>query len=118
MILKGKVTSGTNNATFWINKLDELYTSKTGMKLYPGTLNVKLPEQYILPLNVIRLEKEEHGGHVSVSIFPCRIFDRKAFIIRTDNDDGLDIIEIATDAKLRTVYGLVDGDIVDVVVDE
>jgi len=117
MILKGKVKAGTNNASYWINKLDELYTLKTGMKLYPGTLNIELPEQFIPPSNVIRLEKEEHGGHVSVSILPCSIFGRKAFIIRTDTDDRLNIIEIATDVRLRDEYCLGDGDIVEVTID-
>ena len=117
MILRGKVTSGENNASYWINRLDDLYTLKTGMKLYPGTLNIELPEQFILASNVIRLEKEEHGGHVSVSILPCFIFQRKAFIIRTDTDDRLNTIEIATDVKLRETYNLVDGDIAEVKID-
>ena len=117
MILRGKVTSGENNASYWINRLDDLYTLKTGMKLYPGTLNIELPEQFIPTFNVIRLEKEEHGGHVSVSILPCFIFQRKAFIVRTDTDDRLNTIEIATDVKLRETYNLVDGDIAEVKVD-
>ena len=116
MVLRGTVTTGTNNASYWINKLDDLYTLKTGMKLYPGTLNIELPEQFIPPSNVIRLEKEEHGGHVSVSILPCFIFERKAFIIRTDTDNRLNIIEIATDVKLREAYNLVDGDIAEVII--
>ena len=118
MVLRGKVTTGTNNASYWINKLDKLYTIKTGIKLYPGTLNIELSAQFIPFSNSIRLEKEEHGGHVSVSILPCSIFERKAFIIRTDTDDRLNIIEIATDVKLREIYNLIDGDIVEVIIDE
>ena len=118
MVLKGNVRSGTNNASYWINKLEFFYTQKTGMKLYPGTLNVALAEKFIPPSDVIRLEKEEHGGHVSVSILPCYVFGRKAFIIRTDTDNRLNIVEVATDVKLRDEYNLVDGDFVEITISE
>jgi CTP-dependent riboflavin kinase len=69
---------------------------------------------------VIRLEAEEYGGRVSVSMVPCRILGRTAFLMRTDqNEQGTGhhprtIIEIATDVRLRDAYGLADGDVVDV----
>jgi len=119
-ILKGVVVSGIGNFSFWIEKLESFYTQKTGLRLFPGTLNLRLAEPYSLPRNVIRLEKEEYGGTVSVSMVPCRIFDRKAFLLRTDaNEAGTghhprNIIEIATDVKLRDGYGLRDGDEVEV----
>jgi riboflavin kinase, archaea type len=65
---------------------------------------------------VIRLEADEYGGSVSVSIVPCRIFNRTAFLLRTDpNERGTGphprtIIEIATDVRLRDYYQLKDGD--------
>ena len=120
MILRGKVKKGMNSFSYWMEKLHEYYTAKTGMNLYPGTLNIELNSPFILPDNVIRLEKEEYGGTVSVSILPCEIFGRRAFILRTDKnasgegDHPLTIIEVATDIRLRDEYGLVDGDIVEV----
>lgn len=90
------------------------------MRFFPGTLNIQLDEPYDLPANVIRLEKEEYSGSVSVSIQECSIFGRKAFILRTDgnaSDNGdypRTIIEIATDVKLREYYSLKDDDVVDV----
>jgi SAM-dependent methyltransferase len=69
---------------------------------------------------VIRLEQEEFGGMVSVNILPCRIFGRKAFILRTDSSESgqgrhpKTIIEVACDVKLRDQYNLKDGDIVEV----
>lgn len=91
------------------------------MTLYPGTLNVHLIEQsYQFPEDCLRLEKEEYGGTVSVSISPCRIFGRRAFILRTDSDAGRHdtpsemILEIATDVRLRDTYNLKDGDRVEV----
>jgi riboflavin kinase, archaea type len=97
-----------------------MYSQKTGMILFPGTLNILLDDPYDLPTEVIRLEKEEYGGTVSVSILPCAILGRKAFILRTDKNTSENgahsktIIEIATDIKLRDEYSLSDGDLVEV----
>lgn len=121
-ILRGKVVSGFGNFSFWIEKLREIYKQKTNMTLFPGTLNIRLAEPYDLPSDVIRLEKEEYGGTVSVSLLPCTIFDREAFIIRTDKnasgygDHPKTIIEIAADVKLRDTYNLSDGDIIEVII--
>ncbi|HVW77925.1 MAG TPA: DUF120 domain-containing protein [Alloacidobacterium sp.] len=119
-ILKGTVVSGMGNFSYWLEKLERFYTQKTGVRLFPGTLNLRLEQPYSLPSQVILLEKEEYGGTVSVNIVPCRIFDRAAFLLRTDaNEAGTghhpkNIIEIATDIKLRDAYRLVDGDEVEV----
>ena len=114
------MVSGLANFGFWIERLSSFYEAKTGMHLYPGTLNLELAVPYSLPANVLRLEAEEYGGSVSVSIVPCRIFDRPAFLLRTDqNEQGTghharNIIEIATDIRLRDAYQLKDGDWVEV----
>ena len=118
--LRGKVVSGLGNFGQWIERLTGLYEQKTGMRLYPGTLNLELPSDFSLPADVIRLEADEYGGRGSVSIVPCRIFDRRAFLLRTDeNENGTghhprNIIEIATDVRLRDEYRPNDGDCVDV----
>lgn len=108
------------NFSFWLEKLQSFYRQKTGIRLFAGTLNLRLAEPYSLPAEVIRLEKEEYGGTVSVSMVPCSVFGRRAFLLRTDaNEEGRghhpkNIIEIATDVKLRDAYGLQDGDEVEV----
>ena len=118
--LRGRVVSGVSSFGFWIERLSTFYEQKTGMRLYPGTLNIELPSRYSLPADPIRLEAKEYGGSVSVSIVPCRIFDRRAFLLRTDeNERGVghhprNIIEIATDVRLRDVYQLHDGDWIEV----
>jgi riboflavin kinase len=118
--LRGKVVSGRADFGQWIERLSSFYEQKTGMRLYPGTLNVELPSEYSLPANVIRLEADEYGGRVSVSIVPCQIFNRQAFLLRTDqNKSGTghhprNIIEIATDVRLRDRYQLNDGDWVEI----
>ncbi len=114
------MVTGRADFGFWIERLSSLYRQKTGMTLYPGTLNGEFASPYSLPARVIRLEASEYGGRVSVSIVPCRIFDRTAFLLRTDqNEQGAghhprNIIEIATDIRQRDAYGLKDGDWVEV----
>jgi riboflavin kinase len=118
--LRGKVVSGRSDFGFWIERLSSFYEQKTGLRLYPGTLNIELSFPYSLPPGVLRLEAREYGGSVSVSIVPCRIFDRPAFLLRTDQneqgtgDHSRNIIEIATDIRLRDAHGLQDGDWVEV----
>lgn len=108
------------NFSYWIEKLRDHYLRKTGMRLFPGTLNVELNVPYTLPANVIRLEGEEYGGKVSVNMVPCSVFGRRAFILRTDaNEQGRGhhphtIVEIATDLKLRDAFNLKDGDPVEI----
>ena len=43
-LLRGIVRSGKGDFSFWLAKLESYYTQKTGMKLYPGTLNVHLSD--------------------------------------------------------------------------
>jgi riboflavin kinase len=120
MLLRGRVVSGLGNFSYWIEKLEEHYFRKTGLHLYPGTLNVRLTEAWSVPENCMRLEGAEYGGTVSVSLIPCRVFGREAFVLRTDlNQSGngphpKSLIEIATDVRLRDAYQLVDGDMVEV----
>ncbi len=122
IVLSGKVVSGMGNFSFWIDKLRDHYFRKTGMHLFPGTLNICLDEPYSLPKNVLRLEAEEYGGTVSVNMVPCTVLGKTAYLLRTDaNEEGRghhpkNIIEIATDVKLRDAFGLRDGDAVEVTI--
>ncbi len=125
LTLKGEIRTGKGNFSYWLDKLEIYYTRKTGLRLFPGTLNLHLNTgSYPTPADALRLEKEEYGGRVSVSIVPCKIFGRKAFILRPDTDTGKygdppeKILEIATDVNLRDTYKLQDGDIVEVEVAE
>jgi riboflavin kinase len=119
-ILRGKVVSGMGNFSYWIEKLSDHYERKTSMRLFPGTLNVELPEPYRLPEKVLRLEGDEYGGTVSVNIVPCQILGRPAFILRTDANEQerghhpRTIVEVATDMKLRDHFQLRDGDVVEI----
>jgi riboflavin kinase len=122
-LLEGRVCSGKGDFAQWIAKLHDHYLRKTGLHLFPGTLNLRLDRPYRVPPGAVRLEAEEYGGSVGVNLVPCRVLGRRAFILRTDgNEQGdgdhpLEVIEIATDVKLRDVFGLSDGDVVRVEID-
>lgn len=119
-VLTGKVVSGVGNFSYWIDKLKDHYQKKTGLMLFPGTLNVQLAEEYSIPTNARRLEGEEYGGTVSINIVPCHIFEERAVILRTDANErgeGLHpktLVEVACEIKLRDKYKLKDGDIVQI----
>jgi riboflavin kinase len=110
--------TGVGNFAFWIEKLQEHYQNKTGMKLFPGTLNIQLDEPFELPQNRARLEAKEYGGTVSVNIVPCKVLGHQAVILRTDKADSepqsKTIIEVACEVKLRYKHELKDGDVVEV----
>jgi len=118
--IRGKVVSGMGSFSFWIEKLRDHYQRKTGMLLFPGTLNLELEQPWRVPSGSLRLNAAEYGGTVTVNLVPCSIFGRPAFILRTAaNEEGRGhhprtIIEIATDVKLRDTYQLQDGDWVEV----
>jgi riboflavin kinase len=117
-VLTGRVVSGVGNFAYWIDMLKDHYQRKTGMMLFPGTLNVQLDEEYSVPQGAMRLEGEEYGGTVSINIVPCRIFEEDAVILRTDTNEsgeGLHprtLVEVACEVKLRDKYQLKDGDTV------
>jgi riboflavin kinase len=117
-VLKGKVVTGVGNFSFWIEKLRDHYLNKTGLRLFPGTLNIQLDAPFELPQERARLEAEEYGGTVSVNIVPCKVFGLAAVILRTDKADSepqsRKIIEVACEVKLREQQQLSDGDVVEV----
>ena len=118
LVLTGRVVTGVGNFAYWIELLKEHYRRKTGLNLFPDTLNVELEEEYRVPAGATRLEGDEYGGTVSVNIVPCRIFEEQAVILRTErceSEEGTHarrIVEVACEVKLRDKYRLRDGDTV------
>lgn len=119
-VLQGSVVSGRGDFSYWMEKLSALYEQKTGVVLYPGTLNLELDHPWRVPADPIRLEGHEYGGDVCVSIVPCEVLGVNAFILRTDkNDSGAghhprSIIEVAAEVRLRDEFKLSNGDLVEV----
>ena len=62
-----------------MDKLKDHCYAKTGVHFYPGTLNLELDQPYSIGKKVIRLEKEEYGGAVSVNIVASIVLERSYF---------------------------------------
>lgn len=123
-LLSGRVQAGENNASHWLNIYNAAYSLKTGMNIFPGSLNLLLEHKFnwrdakYQPF-IIWFGREEMGGERDILLLPCRLLNldqRKAFLWTTTNleADGSEIIEIITDVKLRDEYTLYDGDFVEI----
>lgn len=116
MILKGKVKKGLGNASFWVEKIEDVFYKKTEMKLYYGTLNVELEESYELE-NYWIIEKQEYGGTQNVFVQKCEIYGIQAYIVRSEKTaHKSNIIEIVSNIKFREKFDLKDEDNIEVVI--
>jgi len=99
------------------------------MAVFPGSLNLALEEKFdwfapIYKPHIIWFGREEYGGERDILLLPCTLpnqGNRCAFLwtpttAARERPDPC-VIEIITDVKLRDVYGLADGNIVDVELD-
>ena len=116
MILRGKVKKGLGNASFWVEKIEDVFYKKTGMKLYYGTLNIELDEPYELEKNMI-IEKQEYGGTQNVFVQKCEIQGIQAYIVRSEKTaHKSNIIEIVSNIKFREKFNLKDENNIEVVI--
>jgi riboflavin kinase len=126
-ILLGRVQSGKNDASHWLRLFNDAYVRKTGMAIFPGSLNLllDLPFDWYSPAyqsSVIPFNRQEVGGQRDILLLPCRLRNleqRMAFLWSTTTNvhspDNPRIVEIITDVKLRERHNLADGDMVEVV---
>lgn len=112
ILLRGSVQSGQGLLAPRMQPHADVFTRVAGMTLYPGSLNVLLDSPWTLPKERLRIEPSEVG--VGVNLVPCRIFDRPAFVFRTDHHESLveehRVIEVLAAIRLRDAYALADGD--------
>lgn len=115
MVLKGQVVDGLGNASFWVNKIEEVFLNKYGIKLFSGTLNIELEKEYILEKYRI-IKPEEYGGTQKVFVKECSLLGEKSYIVRAEKTaHKSDIIEIISDVNFREKYKLKNGDTVEVI---
>ena len=60
----------------------------TGMRLFPGSLNVVLDHEYRLPEDRLRLDPVDYGGRVGMNLVPCTIAGLPGFVVRTDQNEA------------------------------
>lgn len=110
------------NASYWMKKAELAFEKKLGKKLYNGTLNIKLQNDYILDGNLKVLYKEEYGGTQDVYIKECSVLGHKSYIVRTEKnstkngDHPLSLLEIISDINFRELYKLKDNDIIEITI--
>ena len=58
LLLTGRVQSGEGDASRWLMLFNDAYASKTGMRLFPGSLNVArdVPFDWFVPRATYGLE--------------------------------------------------------------
>lgn len=116
MVLKGKIIDGLGNASFWVKKIEEVFLKKEGIKLFHGTLNVKLQEEYNLQTDWI-LKPEEYGGTQKVYVQKCKVLGNKSYIVRAEKTAHKDdIVEIVSDINFREKYKLKNDDEIKIII--
>lgn len=124
--LRGRVQGGKGDASRWLSRFNEAYARKLGMPVFPGSLNVALPEAFdwsapaVRPL-LIPFSRAEYGGERDILLAPCvlrSLRDQRAFLWTTttaaaDREDPW-VVELVAPVGLRATYGLQDGDPVEI----
>ena len=62
MLLRGMVTGSIGGHAHWMTVYADLYETKTGVRLYPGSLNVALDHPWHVGRQRIRLEPPSTGS--------------------------------------------------------
>ena len=125
-VLRGRVQAGKGDAAHWLSLFSDAYARKTGMAVFPGSLNVALdmPFDWFAPRwqpSIVWFGREEYGGERDILLLPCvlsSLRSQRAFLwstttaARASKDQR--VIEIIAPVGLRATYGLQDGDVVDI----
>jgi CTP-dependent riboflavin kinase len=127
-IFEGKVVDGWQLATPNLNPVMELIKVRTGLtKLWPGTLNLQLSEDYIVKADAV-IKPEEypsnriHGTNETIKFQRCLAGAYKALIMRPDTHEaggghGTNHFEIMSSVRLRDALKLTNGDVLKVQVE-
>lgn len=122
MVLNGKIASGLGVAKMWVGKIEKVFEEKTGLKVFHGTLNIRLEEDYIVEPDFI-IKPKEYGGTQNVLVKKCKILDNEAYIVRAEKnqigqgDHDLKVVEIISDINYREEYNLKDNQTISIEVD-
>ncbi|MGB2672090.1 MAG: DUF120 domain-containing protein [Candidatus Acidiferrum sp.] len=126
----GTVTSGYGMATPNLNPVMSLIASRIGLPdLVHGTLNVTLPEDYIVPADALILPHEYPYNQQSllcetIKLQRCLVSGNRAIIVRPDSHElgagqfhGKAYLELMGQIHFRSVLGLQDGSIIEIQVE-
>jgi CTP-dependent riboflavin kinase len=124
------VTTGYGMATPNLNPILPLIETRIGLpNLVPGTLNVILPEEYIVPADALILPHEYPYNRQSnlgetIKLRRCLVAGHKALIVRPDSHElgpgqfhGKSYLELMAQIHFRDTLALTDGSVIEVQVE-
>lgn len=124
--LHGRIQSGKGDASRWLRKFNTAYARKVGHPIFPGSLNIALPEPFDWfssenARRTVWFGRDEYGGERDILLIPCRLISlagEPAWLwtpttAARDREDSW-VIEIVASRPLRADFGLVDGAAVEI----
>jgi CTP-dependent riboflavin kinase len=121
-IFLGTVTSGYGMATRNLDPVMSLIESRIGLaNLVPGTLNIHIPEEYIVPADALILPDEypynrQSGLGETIKLKRCLVAGHPSIIVRPDSHElgtgqfhGKAYLELMGQIHFRTALHLTDG---------
>jgi CTP-dependent riboflavin kinase len=129
-IFPGTVTTGYGMATRNLNPVLSLIETRIGISnLVPGTLNVSIPEEYIVSAHALirpheyPYNRQSHLGE-TIKLQRCLVAGYKAIIVRPDSHElgagqfhGKACLELMGQIHFRSALGLADGSVIEVLVE-
>jgi CTP-dependent riboflavin kinase len=121
-ILQGTVGTRYGVAAANLAPVEGLIRERMGLPtLTSGTLNVILPEPYIVKADA-KIDAAEYNGQEFLKLQRCRVGGIRCCIMRPNTheaagNDGARVIEIMSAYHLRTYLNLNDGDLLNVEVE-
>ena len=123
--LRGRVQSGNGDAARWLAKFNAAYAHKVGQPIFPGSLNIALPEPFdwFAPDHIRRtiwFGRDEYGGERDILLIPCRLvsLNNELAWLWTPTTAARDrsdpwVVEVIATRGLRSEFGLIDGSIIE-----
>ena len=129
-VFTGTVTGGYNVAARNLEPVMGLIEARTGFaRLVRGTLNVNIPEEYIVrPDALINPDEyplnKEMNARETIKLQRCLVAGHKGLIMRPDSHElgagqyhGKSHLELMGQRNFRETLGLIDGSVVEVQVE-
>ncbi len=125
--IRGMVMSGLGEGRYYINKegYKKPVKKHTGFEPYPGTLNIRIPDNKVNTIKMLKKSGIKIRGFESrgrkfgdAVIYPCIVKGKKCAMIfpeRAHHEEN--VIEIIASEYLRKKMKLKDGDMIKIVVE-
>ena len=126
MRLSGRVQSGKGDAARWLALFNIAYSRKTGMPVFPGSLNVALDAPFdwfaaAIEERTIWFGREEYGGERDILLLPCVLTNLNAerAMLWTPTTAARNrpdpwVVEVIAGVNLRGTYALADSEVVEI----